>query len=160
MKKFKKVFTSIIIMLLFIMPIAASTTAALTISGNVPQNINIAVDSDIILTGVDVSLGDSVVVGSTTVTERSNARTGYTVSVASANGWKLTNTGIDFATYVFSHDAVEFTPTVGDLTAITITDSSTKAINVEKIFEVTVTFPELTEAGDYSDTIIFTIAAK
>jgi hypothetical protein len=141
---------------------AAATNASIVVSGTVPDLTSITVSTASDIQNLDLSAdisGKSIA----TVTERSNRRTGYTVTLQSANGGALV--GVD----PLNADTVPYTLTYGGSPVTfssgtaTVTDASSKTTGTgtSKNLAISVAGATLFPNSDtYSDTLTFTIAAK
>jgi hypothetical protein len=152
--------------LLVCAPAFANTTAALTVQGTVPGVLDISVTADTIGANLDLSANGTFVVAS--VTERSNKRAGYTVTLSSQNaaisasgmpvlkGSDVTNT--DSVPYALTYGTVPVALTGG---SAIISDVSTKtpAAGISKPLGISYVGQFLFE-DTYTDTLTFTIAAK
>ncbi|TVR91793.1 MAG: hypothetical protein EA428_04840 [Spirochaetaceae bacterium] len=151
----------------FATPAFQSTDSdTLTIGGNVPARV------DISIAGVDAEGLDlqSVVTNRliAEVTERSNVRAGYTVSVESANGFKLRGTYTDV-----DQDELAYALTYDDESVDTANGSFTFAKRAARTGsglghsgdtrELKISYDALNVNlfdGDYEDTLTFTITAE
>ncbi len=159
------VFMMVSSMAAFATPAFQSTDSdTLTIGGNVPARV------DISIAGVDAETLDlqSVVTNRliAQVTERSNVRAGYTVSVESANGFKLRGTYED-------PDELAYALTYADESVDTSTASFTFALRAGRTGsglghggdtrDLSISYDALSVNlfdGDYEDTLTFTITAE
>ncbi|MDA3812507.1 MAG: hypothetical protein PF518_19490 [Spirochaetaceae bacterium] len=163
---FKKVLIIISLITITTTMAYTATTGNLTISGTVPEILEISVISaagstnlDLTQNITDLHIGD--------VIERSNVLTGYTVSISSANAatgaphFKSSNpTNADTLDYTLKYNgaAIAFaggSSLISDVNSKTATLGSTKALNIS--YDGTVNF---LNSDTYSDTLTFTIAAK
>ncbi|MCA1754590.1 MAG: hypothetical protein LC641_07835 [Spirochaeta sp.] len=149
----------------FATPAFQSTDSdSLTIGGNVPARV------DISIAGVDAEALDlqSVVTDRVIaqVTERSNVRAGYTVSVESANGFNLRGTYED-------PDELAYALTYADESVDTDNGSFTFALRTGRtgsglghggdVRDLSISYDALNDNlfnGDYEDTLTFTITAE
>lgn len=135
----------------------AATSATLLLKGSVPAILSIAVAPEPIalLLPLNISQTGTKIA---TVTERSNNHSGYKVTIASANGGKLTRSATDFIVYTITYGGAAVT-----LTGATEFDNAfANAAPVDKdvrISYVGVPHNQL-ESGDYTDSLTFTIAAN
>ncbi len=137
---------------------------SLTIGGNVPARV------DISITGVDAEALDlqSVVNDRliAQVTERSNVRGGYTVSIESANGFNLVGSydDPDMLAYDLNYDSEEVDTANGSFTFATRTGRTGSGLGHQgDVRDLTISYDALNENlfdGDYSDTLTFTITAE
>lgn len=136
----------------------SATSDTLLLKGNVPSRVSIAVDAELLASSLplDISQNDSKVA---TVTEKSNSKNGYKVTISSANGGVLVHEdGVETFDYVLSYDGSSL-----DLSSPVVQDNpAAAAVNVNKIVGITYTGidEELMVEGDYTDTITFSIAAN
>ncbi|MDP3176864.1 MAG: hypothetical protein Q8M76_03100 [Spirochaetaceae bacterium] len=147
------------------LPSFAATTGTIALTGSVTGITEISVD----LTGATSSFdltatASDVLIG--TLTERSNRPLGYTVTLASAKGWKFASpdAGMD--------DSVPFSLKYGVAgseaaltlsgSPVTITSASNKtsAAGVAKRLLISYTGGFYEESATYSDTLTFTIIAN
>jgi hypothetical protein len=96
------------------------------------------------------------------ITEKSNASNGYTVTLASANGWMLKGPAANL-TYTLSYGgtAVDTTVAAGVTTPITNSSTTTASAGVTKALAISFDGASaLLPSGDYTDTLTVAIAAK
>jgi hypothetical protein len=149
--------------------VSAATTGSLLLQGTVPEILEITVNADPAATALDLSV-DASSVKVATVIERSNKKSGYTVTVESANGAaQSSNSGLfvnddpgitDSLSYDISYGGSPVSLTNG---AGMISDVSTKTPGTGSSKDVTISYTGSTSfpyEGTYSDTLTFTIAAK
>jgi len=152
-------------MVAFATPAFQSTASdSLTIGGNVPARV------DISIAGVDAEALDlqSVVNDRliATVTERSNVRAGYTVSLESTNGFKLVGSydDPDMLAYDLMYDTESVDTTNGSFTFVTRTERTGSGLGHQgDVRDLTISYDALNVNlfdGDYSDTLTFTITAE
>lgn len=139
----------------------ASTVGSITIQGVVPQTLSIIVSGVSPYSALDLTTSQTDLMVAL-VSEQSNSKTGYTVTVSSLNGGKLMNSNS-------SSSYVTYTAKYGNGSSFnlssttTITNQSNPGIyNMTAPFKVTYTGQPATNMleGTYSDTLTFTIAAK
>lgn len=162
----KKVLLILSVLTLSTVSVFSGTTGNLTVSGTVPEILEINVitaaganNLDLTQTVSDLHIGD--------VVERSNVLAGYTVTVSSANASSGSPTFVgsdpsnsDTMTYTLKYDgsAVVFSggsALISDVGTKTTTTGSTKSLNIS--YDGGSNF---LNADTYSDTLTFTIAAK
>lgn len=161
----KVIFTLLFCILTF--SLVAQTTGSITLRGNVPGILEITVTP---LTGYDnldfaTEANDLAIA---TVTERTNNKAGYQVTIESDNavtalsdvpffvGDDPTNT--DTLEYAISYDGVPVS-LVNGVATITDSNSKTTGLGIEKTVAISYTGTFLNEDG-YSDTLTFTMTAK
>lgn len=139
----------------------SATTGTITIQGSVPQVLAISVAGvgsynalDLSSTQTDLTVAN--------VTELSNSRTGYTVTVSSANGGNLVHSTSPTVTLGYTAKyGSSATLNLGSVA--TVTDQATPGVHLTtKAFKVSYTGAAAQSMleGTYSDTLTFTIAAK
>lgn len=155
-----------VIAVLLCSPAFANTSATLILEGTVPGILDISVAAAAVSANLDLGSNASFVVAS--VTERSNKRAGYTVTLSSENavgagsdvpflkGQEVTNT--DTLEYSLTYAGIPVELSAG---SAIITDVSTKTPSSGSVKPLGISY-----VGDflyedvYSDTLTFTIAAK
>lgn len=135
-----------------------ATTGNLLLRGNVPDILSIQVTPEAEATNLDLA-NDQTDLKVATVQEKSNSNTGYNVTIDSANDGVLVRSGgSETFAYTMKYDG----DTVDLSTADTFNNPAAAAVAVNK--DVTVSYtgqdPETMIAGDYEDTVTFTIAAN
>jgi hypothetical protein len=159
----KKLTLSLIVLLVSV-SLFAAVNAEVTITGQVAGRLSIsAASTAVTLSGFENSLGSEATFAVTTITENSNQKTGYTVTVESDQDWNLvyydstydTNFEIPYK-LVYDSDVIDPSGTV------TLTDTTTRTTGagVEKTFDIKATVTDDVPAGDYRDVLTFIIAAK
>ena len=138
----------------------AATSGTLLLQGVVPQKVSITVTSQAVASALDLSTSQNDLVVAS-VNEKSNSKTGYKVTITSANLSKLKRTdGADVLAYTMKYNgsAVALTSAAGT----TLSSSSAAAVNVNKSVAVSYTgvAAESMVEGTYADTVTFTIAAN
>lgn len=139
--------------------VSAATTGNVILSGAVPQKISIDVagvspysNLDLSATQTDLPIAN--------ITEHSNSKTGYTVSVSSLHTGYLVNAVSGSVAYTAKYNGGS---TLDLSTSQQITNQGTPGVyNAAKSFTISYTgaAPETMVEGTYSDTLTFTIAAK
>jgi len=144
-------------------PAFADLSGTLGLKGVVAPNVSVAVTS---LTGFD---NLSMLAGVTdfpiaTIKEISNSKGGYTLSISSARGYKLSQgttgayvTGGDSVIYTLKYDTVSVDQTTQILTDVS---GKTVAAGVTKTLTITFASTDNLNADNYTDTLTFTIAGK
>ena len=147
------------------------TTATLLLQGEVAARVSIAVEAEDVAESLDLATDqDDLMVA--TVTEISNVRAGYTVTLSSANEGRLVGLNANTAGTSDTGDVENVPYTIGyngadhDLAAgtATITDVSARNVQGNNVTTVPVLLsytgdPDL-GADTYQDTLTFTIIAK
>lgn len=140
------------------MNVFAGTTATLLIKGTVPQLLDISVSAETIAANLPLTVTQSNT-RIATVREQSNSNTGYKVSISSSNQGKLVRvSGAEQFPYSLSYDG----QTVNLSSAVTIDRPGAAAVSTNKNVNISYTGVEASNmvAGDYTDTVTFTIAAN
>lgn len=124
----------------------AATIGTLLLQGNIPQRISLVVVPSSIATSLDLST-TQVDLQVATITEQSNSKSGYKVTVVSANSYNLKRVG--------GTEAFPYTLKYSLLTSV-------GAVNVNK--SVTISYTGIPQEsmveGVYSDSVTFTISAN
>ncbi|MFY8092950.1 MAG: spore coat protein U domain-containing protein [Niveispirillum sp.] len=131
--------------------LAQGTSGSMSLRGSMPMSCAIAVQD----LGVTWNLNtgeSSKTVGS--VTESCNAASGYSISLASANGGKL-RSGSNEISYTVDYDS-----NAGSLTSQMVVQRANAQFGKKSDLKVTVPISSQHVAGDYADTITVTIAAR
>lgn len=137
---------------------SAATTGSLILRGNVPDILSIEVTAEPVATTLDLST-DQTDLKVATVQEKSNSETGYTVSISSANdGVLLRAGGAESINYTMKYNGA-----IVDLSGVqTFSNPAAAAVTVNKdvtISYVGQSYDDLV-AGDYEDTVTFSISAN
>lgn len=140
--------------LLITLTVNAGTTAILYLKGTVPYILDISIAPESTATNLDLSQSYTNLLVAT-LSERSNSLTGYTVTITSANQGKLMN-GTAFVPYQLSYGDNNVNLINGEI----LTWDFTSAAPVNRNIKVTYTGSETLAAGDYTDTVTFTIASN
>ena len=138
----------------------AATTGSLLLQGTVVQKISLAVTAVPVASALVLSTSQTDLAVAS-VNEQSNSKTGYKITIASANLSNLKRTdGPDVFGYTMKYNgsAVSLTSVAGT----TITNSAASSVNVNKSVSISYTgvAPELMVEGTYADTVTFSIAAN
>lgn len=138
----------------------AATTGSLLLQGIVAKKVNIVVTPVAVASALDLGTTQSDLKVAT-VNEQSNSKTGYKVTITSANLGKLKRTdGAEVFSYSLKYAgaAVGLTSAAGT----TFTNSSASAVNVNKDLNISYTgvAAESMVEGTYSDTVTLNIAAN
>lgn len=136
----------------------AATTANLQLKGNVPSVVSIAVAAETIATSLplDVTQNNTRIAK---VTEKTNATNGYMVTVESVNKGKLIRSGgNEQFSYILAYNGQGLN--LAGPSAISYNSS----VKGEQLRDVTISYTgvpsESMVAGDYLDTVTFSIAAN
>ncbi len=134
----------------------AGTTATLLLKGQIAQQLNISVSPESSASALNLSTTQANTKVAT-VQEKSNSDTGYKVTISSQNLGVLKNSTHSFV-YALSYDGTPLnlaSPVVRSYTA-------SAAVTVNKNVNISYTGVPADQlvAGDYTDTITFTIAAN
>ncbi len=133
----------------------AATTATLQLKGTIAQNLDISIAPESVATSLNLTQSASSLKVAT-ITEKSNSNTGYKVTVSSANNGKLKN-----GTFLFSY-TLGYNSQQLNLASPQTQTYAVAAHNVQK--DVTISYTGVAQeslvAGDYTDTVTFTIAAN
>jgi hypothetical protein len=138
----------------------AATTGTLLLQGVVPQRISLTVSAQAGASALDLSTSQ-VDLSVASVNELSNSKTGYKMTITSANLSKLKRTdGADIFAYTMKYNgsAVNISSAIG----ATITNSAAASVNANRAVTISYTgvAPESMVEGTYADTVTFTIAAN
>lgn len=138
----------------------AATTGTLLLQGVVPQKISLTVTSQSVASTLDLSTSQTDLAVAS-VNEQSNSKTGYKMTITSANQSKLKRTGgSDVFSYTMKYNgaAVDLSSSSG----ATLTNSAAASVNANKSVTISYTgaAPESMVEGTYADTVTFTIAAN
>ncbi len=138
----------------------AATTGTLLLQGVVAQKVSLAVTPQAAASALDLSTSQTDLVVAS-VNEQSNSKTGYKVTISSANLSKLKRTdGADVVAYTMKYNgsAVALTSAAGT----TLSTSTAASVNANKSVSISYTgaTAESMVEGTYADTVTFTIAAN
>jgi len=149
-------------------PVVAQETGSLTLQGTVPAILEITVTGTGNYNALDLTTdANNLVVA--TVNERTNSKTGYTVTVKSLNAEAAASSQAFFAgNDVANTDTLNYSVAYGGAAVsldgsgvATITDSSTKTLGTGEDNDVAITYTGgFLNADTYTDTLVFTIATK
>ena len=138
----------------------AATTGSLLLQGVVAQKISLVVSAQAAASTLDLTTSQADL-SVASVNEKSNSKTGYKITITSANLGNLKRTdGADVFSYSMKYDgsAVSLSTVAGT----TITNSAASAVNSNKA--VTISYTGVAEEsmveGTYADTVTFSIAAN
>lgn len=131
-------------------------TSTLAIQGNVSGVLSITSPPSLVL-DIDPLVNTSQDSQEITITERSNNKTGYEVTISTENDFNLVQ-GSDSIPYDFVYGGVSYTTPTG---SVLVTDSSEKTIGLgtERIFKIEV-LTDFPVSGTYTDNLTFTIMNK
>ena len=138
----------------------AATSGTLLLSGIVPQKVSVTVTATGVASALDLSTSQSdTKIG--TVNEQSNSKSGYKITISSANLGKLKRTdGADVFAYTlkYSGSSVGLSSAAGT----TLTNSSGTVANVNKDLNISYigVNAETMVEGTYNDTLTVAIAAN
>lgn len=158
---YKKAFIFAVLFLIATAGTFAAKTGTLELRGTVPEILEITINSNG-AQSLDLSQNVSGLnVGN--VVERSNKKTGYTVTVESANGGNFQSSdtaNTDALDYILSYDGSSVTLTngaveVSNVDGKTASDGASNALNISYNGADSFLYEDT-----YSDTLTFTIAAK
>lgn len=145
-----------IILALLTLPAFSATTGVLNLKGTIAQILEVSIVPETLATTLPLTTSQSNV-KIATITERSNSHTGYKVSVSSQNLGKLKrSSGTDFLIYTITYN----NNAVNLITGQTFTYSFTNAAPIDREVKITYTGTDSLTAGDYTDSITFTIATN
>lgn len=137
----------------------AATTGTLLLKGTVPRLLSIEVNAEAIASTLplDTTQADTLVA---VVNEKSNSKTGYNVSISSANSGELVHESDSSSTIAYSlkYDGQTVDLSSGDNFVHAFPTGANNDRDVE-ISYTGVPHENLVE-GDYTDTVTFTIAAN
>lgn len=134
----------------------AATSGTLLLKGQIAPLLSIAVTPESVASALDLTTTQSNTKVAT-VQEKSNSNTGYKVTISSQNLGVLKNS---LHTFVYS---LSYNGQALNLASpVTQTNSSSAAVTVNKNVNISYTGVPADQlvAGDYTDTITFTIAAN
>lgn len=135
----------------------AATSGTLLLKGTIAPLLSIAVTPEAIASTLDLTASPSNLKVAS-VQEKSNSNTGYKVTISSSNLGVLKNGSDDSVTYTLSYDDVA----INLAAPVVQTHSAAAAVTVNKDVKISYTGRPQDElvAGDYTDTLTFTIAAN
>jgi hypothetical protein len=149
-------------------PVVAQETGSLTLQGTVPAILEITVTGTGNYNALDLTTDASNLVVAT-VNERTNSKTGYTVSVKSLNAEGAGSSQAFFAgSDVANTDTLNYNISYGGSAVTldgsglaTVTDSAGKTLGTGENKDVAITYTgTFLNADTYTDTLVFTIATK
>jgi hypothetical protein len=143
------------------LPGFAASSFTIALSGSVSATCSLTVTTASAASSLPVT---TKVTGTTiaTVVEKSNASSGYTVSLSSANGWLLAGSSQSLA-YALSYGgtAVDTSTAAGVATTLTNSTSTTASAGISRTLAISFDgASSLLPSGDYTDTLTISIAAK
>ncbi len=134
----------------------AATSATLQLKGTILQALDISIVPESVATSLNLTQTASNLKVAV-ISEKSNSNTGYKVTVSSLNNGKLKN-GSQLFPYTLGYNSQNLNLNSPQ----TQTYSTIQAYNVSK--DVTISYTGIAQdalvAGDYVDTVTFTIAAN
>jgi len=158
-----------VIALAFAIPSFAATTGTLLLQGTVAGILSISVSSLPAASSLNLS-ADQAGLLVASVTERSNRKAGYTVSLSSANALAASSSSaffksadvanLDTLTYTLSYGGVPVSFTAG---VAAVSDVSAKTTSAGTVNDVLLSYTGTAvflNADTYSDTLTFEIVAK
>ncbi len=149
----KRIFTAVLMTMTTLS--FAATTATLQLKGTIAQALDISIVPETLATSLNLTQNASSLKVAT-INEKSNSNTGYKVTVSSLNSGKLKN-----GTFLFSY-TLGYNSQQLNLASPQTQTYAVAAHNVTK--DVTISFTGIAQdalvAGDYTDTVTFTIAAN
>lgn len=153
----KKTFLTFTLLLMTVQAFAG-TTATLLLKGTVPQILDVAVTAEVVASNLPLTVSQTATKVAT-VRESSNSNTGYKISITSANQGKLIRaSGTEQFLYSLAYDGAS----VNLSSAVVLKRPGASAVSVNK--NVTISYTGVPSAsmvaGDYTDTVTFTIAAN
>ena len=138
----------------------AATTGTLLLQGLVAQKVSVAVTPSSVASALDLTTTQSdLVVGSVNV--KSNSKTGYKLTITSANLGKLKRTdGAEVMAYTMKYGSAAVG--LSTATGTVFTNSSASIININTDLKVSYTgvAAESMVEGTYNDTVTLNIAAN
>lgn len=137
----------------------AATSGTLLLRGTVPRLLEITVTPESIASTLPLDTTQANVLVAV-VNEKANSKTGYQVSISSANQGKLVHESVNSSSVNY---ALRYNGSAVDLsTGQTFTYSGAGANNNNRNVDISYTGVayDLLIEGDYSDTVTFTIAAN
>ncbi len=138
----------------------AATTGTLLLQGVVAQKVSVAVTPATVASALDLSTTQSdLTVGSVNV--QSNSKTGYKLTISSANLGKLKRTdGAEVMSYTMKYGATSVG--LSSAAGTTFTNSSGSIVNINTALSISYTgvAAESMVEGTYNDTVTLNIAAN
>lgn len=136
----------------------AATSATLLLKGNIPEIMSIQVSPETLATNLPLSQSQTNAKVAV-VQEKSNSATGYKVTIGSANNGKLVRVN---GTEQFPYSLAYNSQTLDLAAPVIISNPGASAVTRNR--DVAISYTGVPEeqmvAGDYSDTITFTISAN
>lgn len=155
----KKILVTLLF-LIFQIVSEAAVTAPLLIKASVPRRVSINVVSENISSALDLTTTQKNLKVAV-VNEKSNSKTGYKVTVTSANLGKLKRSdGAEVFTYTLKLDGSKIA--LSSASGTTFTRNQTTPINTGRIMTISYAGKsvETMIEGSYSDTVTLNIAAR
>ena len=139
----------------------AGTTANLTLKGSVAAVNELTIAADASAQSLNITDGNTNLKVAT-LTEKSNDKNGYDIFMSSLNAGKLQHVEdtSQSTTYQISYAGSAMTSPTAIPTAIKTVSSLTGLTTVTSDVQVNVTPYTTAVAGDYTDTVTFTLQAK
>lgn len=142
---------------------AQTDTGSLTLTGNVPANVDVTINAVQTSFALDQDVSNVQVA---TVAETSNIAAGYDVTLESANA-VAAGAGSAFFEHASAGDTLNYTLTYGGSAVnftsgvATVTDSTSTAFALSKSLNISFSGASANlTSGSYDDTLTFTITAK
>lgn len=138
----------------------AATSGSLLLQGTVAKKMSLTVSPEAVASTLDLAVSQTDLAVAS-VNEKSNSKTGYKVTITSANLSQLKRTdGADVFSYTMKYNGSSVS--LVDAAGTTISESSASSVNVNKGVSISYTgvAPELMVEGTYDDTVTFSIAAN
>jgi hypothetical protein len=136
----------------------SATTCSVLLTGTISKKLEIATDTAIANLDLTTSAADVAIAN---ISEITNSKTGYKVTVSSTNGGKLNNSSSsEFLAYTLKYGTQ--TVSLVSSAAITLTNitSSTNA-TVVKPLKISYTAPAISLGeGSYTDSLLFSITSN
>lgn len=134
----------------------SATVGTLFLKGTVPSILSIEVTPEPLASALPIHQSQSNVKVAT-VTSRSNSSGGYTVNIQSTNfGYLKRNNGTEALQYTMTYAGTAVNLGNGQ----DFTHSFTNAAPVDRDVKISYTGTEALPAGDYTDTVTFTITGN
>jgi hypothetical protein len=134
----------------------ASTTATLLLKGSIAPVLEVSVAPETLASNLPLDIAQTnTKIG--TVTERSNSRTGYKVTITSQNAGKMKLDNDNSLSYQLTYDGQAVTLTQPQTFAFPFTSSAPVTRDVKINYQAA---PSSLPTGDYTDTLTFTIAVN
>jgi len=137
--------------------VKASTTARLFLKGFIPELLSITINAEPSATSLDLTTTQTDLKVAK-VKEKSNSRSGYDVTISSANNGSLVHSEGGSVAYTMKYDGQSL-----DLSTTQVLNRSYNS-SVSENKDLSISYigqdAETTKSGNYEDTLTFTIQAK